>query len=433
MIARVANPDRLTALDTSFLHLETRRRAHARRVGDDLRGRAARPTRSSSSASRAGCTSCPATASGSRACRSARAGPSGSTTRTSTPATTSATPRCPRPGSDARARSAGRARSSPSAWTAPSRCGRSGSSRASSGDRFALIAKTHHALVDGVSRRGHHDRCSSTPRPTRCPPRAPDAAGSRGPSPPAPSCSPRRCSSARRCPARSSRGVRALHARAAPGASRRSASGLAGVGAMAWAGARRPRRARRRSTSRSARTAATRGSTPSSATFKAIKDALGGTLNDVVLAAVALALGRYLRDRGEATEGLVLKAMVPVSVRADDRARRAGQPGRRDVGAAAGRRRGPGEVFAEVHAAMGDLKESGQAVGAQVLTAARRLRAADDPQPGRAPAGPPALLQPRRHERARAAVPALPARAPRCERSTPSCRWPHARRWASRS
>ncbi len=33
------------------------------------------------------------------------------------------------------------------------------------------------------------------------------------------------------------------------------------------------------------------------AQFKAIKDALGGTLNDVVLASVSLALGRYLRAR----------------------------------------------------------------------------------------------------------------------------------------
>ena len=53
------------------------------------------------------------------------------------------------------------------------------------------------------------------------------------------------------------------------------------------------------------------------AQFKAIKDALGGTLNDVVLAAVSLTLGRHLRAQGFDTEGLVLKAMVPVSIRAD--------------------------------------------------------------------------------------------------------------------
>ena len=49
--------------------------------------------------------------------------------------------------------------------------------------------------------------------------------------------------------------------------------------------------------------------------FKAIKDSLGGTLNDAVLTSVTLALGRYLRRQGVDTDGLVLKAMVPVSVR----------------------------------------------------------------------------------------------------------------------
>src|SRR6185437_4066814 len=51
--------------------------------------------------------------------------------------------------------------------------------------------------------------------------------------------------------------------------------------------------------------------------FKAIKNSLGGTVNDVVLAVVAGALGRYLRRAGHSTDDLVLKAMVPVSVRAD--------------------------------------------------------------------------------------------------------------------
>src|SRR5207245_3753428 len=54
------------------------------------------------------------------------------------------------------------------------------------------------------------------------------------------------------------------------------------------------------------------------AQFKAIKDSLGGTLNDVVLAIVTLALGRFLRDQlSFRTDGVELKAMVPVSVRAE--------------------------------------------------------------------------------------------------------------------
>ena len=60
------------------------------------------------------------------------------------------------------------------------------------------------------------------------------------------------------------------------------------------------------------------------AQFKAIKDELGGTINDVVLTVVSLALGSYLRAQGHDTTDLVLRAMVPVSVRAQaERARSA--------------------------------------------------------------------------------------------------------------
>ncbi len=45
---------------------------------------------------------------------------------------------------------------------------------------------------------------------------------------------------------------------------------------------------------------------------KDIKDAFGTTVNDVVLAAVADATGRYLRSQGTRTTGLWLRAMVPV-------------------------------------------------------------------------------------------------------------------------
>src|SRR4051812_40499843 len=45
--------------------------------------------------------------------------------------------------------------------------------------------------------------------------------------------------------------------------------------------------------------------------FKAIKNSLGGTVNDVVLAVVTGALGRWLRTRGVRTEGLELRAQVP--------------------------------------------------------------------------------------------------------------------------
>jgi hypothetical protein len=83
---------------------------------------------------------------------------------------------------------------------------------------------------------------------------------------------------------------------------------------------------------------------------------------------VSLALGRFLRRRGEDTRGLVLKAMVPVSVRADVER---GALGNRVAAMWAPLPVGiedPRGVFAEVHQAMVGLKSSGQAVGAQVLT-----------------------------------------------------------------
>ena len=47
------------------------------------------------------------------------------------------------------------------------------------------------------------------------------------------------------------------------------------------------------------------------ADFKEIKNALGGTVNDAVLAVVAGALRRWLSDRGVRTEGTELRALVP--------------------------------------------------------------------------------------------------------------------------
>ncbi|MGH2725223.1 MAG: WS/DGAT/MGAT family O-acyltransferase [Actinomycetota bacterium] len=48
---------------------------------------------------------------------------------------------------------------------------------------------------------------------------------------------------------------------------------------------------------------------------KAVKNALGGTVNDVVLAGVTGALRRLLRHRKERVSGVSLRAMVPVSTR----------------------------------------------------------------------------------------------------------------------
>ncbi|MEY2441921.1 MAG: diacylglycerol O-acyltransferase / wax synthase [bacterium] len=102
--------------------------------------------------------------------------------------------------------------------------------------------------------------------------------------------------------------------------------------------------------------------------FKAVKNAFGGTVNDVVLAVVAGALRTWLQSRGVRTEGLELRALVPVSVRVHDEH---GTGGNRLAAM-----RGPLPVWADdpverlavVRAAMDDLKESKQAIGAEVLS-----------------------------------------------------------------
>jgi WS/DGAT/MGAT family acyltransferase len=51
---------------------------------------------------------------------------------------------------------------------------------------------------------------------------------------------------------------------------------------------------------------------------KAVKNTLGGTVTDVVLAVVAGALARLLRSRGHLTEGVEVRAMVPISMRSGE-------------------------------------------------------------------------------------------------------------------
>ena len=83
------------------------------------------------------------------------------------------------------------------------------------------------------------------------------------------------------------------------------------------------------------------------ATFKRIKDALGGTVNDVVLAVVTGALRNWLHSRGIRTEGLELRALVPVSIRSEDERGDLGNRIAADARAAAGLRRGPGAAAAD--------------------------------------------------------------------------------------
>jgi WS/DGAT/MGAT family acyltransferase len=107
--------------------------------------------------------------------------------------------------------------------------------------------------------------------------------------------------------------------------------------------------------------------------FKLVKDTFGGTVNDVVLSVVSGAIRTFLISRGVRTEGLELRALVPVSVRARSDH---GTMGNRIVAI-----RGPLPVFIAdplerhryIAKEMAGLKESKQAMGAKVIAGAQEF------------------------------------------------------------
>ncbi|MFL5826248.1 MAG: WS/DGAT/MGAT family O-acyltransferase [Thermoleophilaceae bacterium] len=229
---------------------------------------------------------------------------------------------------------------------------------------FAIISKTHHALVDGVS---GVDIASvlfdTSPEPVE-PPDPPPRWVAR-PLPTRADLLGEALLERATIPSEMVRTARAV-LRGPRVAARSLANALAGVGAMAGAGLNpAPSSPYNVKLGPHRRFRWVRASLDD---VKAIKNSLGGTVNDVVLTVVSQALGRHLRRRGIDTEGLVLKAMVPVSVRAQSER---GALGNRVAAMMAPLPVGtedPVAALAQISAAMGDLKRSGQAVGAQVLT-----------------------------------------------------------------
>ncbi len=102
--------------------------------------------------------------------------------------------------------------------------------------------------------------------------------------------------------------------------------------------------------------------------LKRIKNAFGGTVNDVVLTVVSGGLRRLLRGRGERVDDLELRAMVPVSVRTDEQRGTLGNQVANVWAALPVYEPDPLERLHVISESMRDLKSSGQAVGAQVLT-----------------------------------------------------------------
>jgi diacylglycerol O-acyltransferase / wax synthase len=232
------------------------------------------------------------------------------------------------------------------------------------GDRFAMLSKTHHALVDGISGVDIMSVLFDTsPEPT-----APADTGERWLPRPLPSAAQllgEALVERATVPTEIVRSLRAvLRGPRLVAESLRDAA--VGVGAMAWAGLNpAPPTPYNKSIGPHRRFTWVRVNL---ADIKAIKNELGGTVNDVVLATIAGALGKHLRRRGQNTDGVELKAMVPVSVRADVER---GALGNRVAAMMA-----PLPVWCQdpvarldiVREELKGLKSGGQAVGAQVLT-----------------------------------------------------------------
>ena len=231
-------------------------------------------------------------------------------------------------------------------------------------DRFAVLSKTHHALVDGIS----GVDIISVLFDTSPEPAAPTGPGDRWLPRPLPSPAQllgEALVERATLPGEITRSVRALlrgPRRILEGA----LDAAVGVGAMAWAGLNPvPSSPYNRQIGPHRRFTWVRADLSD---LKAIKDELGGTVNDVVLATVAGALGKHLRRRGQNTDGLELKAMVPVSVRQDVE--------RGGLGNRVAAMMAPLPVWCQepvarldiVREELSHLKSGGQAVGAQVLT-----------------------------------------------------------------
>ncbi|HEX5146243.1 MAG TPA: wax ester/triacylglycerol synthase family O-acyltransferase [Conexibacter sp.] len=234
--------------------------------------------------------------------------------------------------------------------------------------RFALIFKTHHALVDGVSgvdlatvlfdlaavpaQQPEQDPWQPRPEPTGAELLAAGVAGF----------------------AKTALGVAertvlaATNPAAAVDALREAAEG---IGEVLWAGLNpAPETPLNVPIGPHRRYAIVRNRLDD---FRYVKGVLGGTVNDVVLTVVSGGLARWLRSRGVRTEGLELRALVPVSIRPKDQ--------HHALGNQIVLMRGPLPVYIRdpvarlrfVKQAMDGLKESKQAVGARVLADVQQM------------------------------------------------------------
>jgi WS/DGAT/MGAT family acyltransferase len=237
------------------------------------------------------------------------------------------------------------------------------------GDRFGLISKTHHSLVDGVSGVDlatvlFDVEPDPAPAPTDLDPWQPS---------PEPSPADMVLAGVRGM-VRTTAGLaeRALSAATRPATSLTLARDtVEGLGEIVWAGLNpAPETPLNVEIGPHRRYAVVRQQLSD---YKEVKDALGGTVNDVVLTVVSGAIARWLHGRGVRTEGLELRALVPVSVRTKDHGGTLGNQLTVMRGPLPVYIRDPAARLRFVKTAMDGLKESKQAVGAETLAAVNNL------------------------------------------------------------
>lgn len=229
-------------------------------------------------------------------------------------------------------------------------------------DRFAIVYKTHHAMADGISAVDIGMLLFDVePRSGPAPEEVPWAPA---PAPSGPALLRRAATGIFATVVRLGRWLRRA-LREPARARRRAADGIAGLWEVTWNLARPAPRV-----PLNAPISATRNFSWASfdlADFKRVKDALGGTVNDVSLAVAAGALRRWLIERDLAVAGLELKALVPVSIRTENEHGELGNKltamrGPLPVGLA-----DPVERLRTVSAAMNRLKASKQPFGAEAI------------------------------------------------------------------
>jgi WS/DGAT/MGAT family acyltransferase len=232
--------------------------------------------------------------------------------------------------------------------------------------RFALIAKTHHALVDGVS---GVDLTSMLFDPTPTPRRLEvEDRWQPGPAPTPVQLTasalsgwaqtlariPWRLATAAARPAAAATGVLEL---------------LEGVGEIAR-GSPAPENPLNVAVGPHRRVAFVPASL---AELKLIKDAFGGTVNDVVLSVVAGALAHFFHARGLRVENLDLRVCVPISRRSETEGAAKGNRITQVVVALPVQIEDPVARLAAVRRSMDGVKHSKQAMGAEAIAAAQEF------------------------------------------------------------